>query len=45
MSSNRDSHWDLTVDDRNGQRMLVIEVKTKRNASPEWAAHLRRNIL
>jgi len=44
MSFNRDSRWDLTVDDRNGQRMLIVEVKTKRNASPEWAARLRRNI-
>ncbi|MDF5733100.1 MAG: hypothetical protein PUP92_35215 [Rhizonema sp. PD38] len=45
MFSNRDSHWDLSVDDRNGQRMLVVEVKTKRNASSEWATRLRRNIL
>lgn len=45
MSSNEDSNWDLSVDDRSGQRMLVVEVKTKRNASPEWAAQLRRNIL
>lgn len=25
--------------------MLVVEVKSKRNASPEWAEQLRRNIL
>ena len=45
MSSNGDSRWDLSVDDRNGQRMLVVEVKTKRNTSPEWAARFRHNIL
>lgn len=45
MFSKEDSNWDLSVDDRSGQRMLVVEVKTKRNASPEWAARLRRNIL
>ncbi|WP_017317328.1 hypothetical protein [Mastigocladopsis repens] len=45
MSSNWDDGWDLLVDNRNGQLMLVVEVKTKRNASPEWAAQLRGNIL
>jgi len=37
--------WDLCVDNVAGQRMLIVEVKTKRNASSEWAAQLRRNIL
>jgi hypothetical protein len=45
MSSKGESNWDLSVDDRSGQRILVVEVKTKRNASPKWAAQLRRNIL
>lgn len=39
------SRWDLSVDNRNGQRALVVEVKRKTNVSPEWAAKLRRNIL
>jgi len=38
------SRWDLSVDDRNGQLTLVVEVKRKTNVSPEWAAKLRRNI-
>ncbi|MGF1575333.1 MAG: hypothetical protein ACFCU9_05215 [Cyanophyceae cyanobacterium] len=37
--------WDLSVDNRNGQLTLVVEVKRKTNVSPEWAAKLRRNIL
>jgi hypothetical protein len=40
-----DSGWDLSVDNRDGQLMLVVEVKRKTNVSPEWAAKLRRNIL
>lgn len=40
-----DSGWDLSVDNRDGQLTLVIEVKSKTNVSPEWAASLRRNIL
>lgn len=39
------SGWDLSVDDRNGQLILVVEVKRKTNVSPDWAAKLRRNIL
>lgn len=39
------SRWDLSVDNRNGQLALVVEVKRKTNVSPEWAAKLRRNIL
>lgn len=40
-----DSRWDLSVDDRNGQLTLVVEVKRKINVSPKWAAKLRQNIL
>jgi hypothetical protein len=40
-----DSRWDLSVDNRNGQLTLVVEVKRKTNVSLEWAAKLRRNIL
>jgi hypothetical protein len=40
-----DSDWDLSVDNRNGQLALVVEVKRKTNVSPQWAAELRRNIL
>ena len=45
MVTRTDSGWDLSIDNRNGQRALVIEVKRKINVSPEWAASLRRNIL
>lgn len=37
-------HWDIAIYDRANQLALVVEVKTKLNASPEWAARLRRNI-
>lgn len=45
MAMRPDSGWDLSVDNRNGQLALVVEVKRKTNISPEWAAKLRRNIL
>ncbi|HEY9749654.1 MAG TPA: hypothetical protein V6C63_13300 [Allocoleopsis sp.] len=45
MATNLDTGWDLSVTDRNGQLALVVEAKRKINASPEWAARLRRNIL
>ncbi len=45
MSLNWDAGWDLSIHNRNDQRILDIEVKTKLNASPEWAARFRRNIL
>ena len=45
MAIRPDSGWDLSVDNRNGQLALVVEVKRKTNVSPEWAAKLRRNIL
>ncbi|MBW4544657.1 MAG: hypothetical protein KME25_09475 [Symplocastrum torsivum CPER-KK1] len=44
MAVRGDSRWDLSVDNRDGQLALVVEVKRKTNASPEWAAQLRRNI-
>lgn len=44
MAMKSDSGWDLSVDNRNGQLALVVEVKRKTNVSPEWAAKLRRNI-
>ncbi len=40
-----DSNWDLSVYNRDGQLVLVVEVKRKTNVSTEWAAKLRRNIL
>lgn len=45
MAMGPDTGWDLSVDNRNGQLTLVVEVKRKTNVSPEWAAKLRRNIL
>ncbi|MGF1515571.1 MAG: hypothetical protein ACFB5Z_17985 [Elainellaceae cyanobacterium] len=45
MTTSPDSRWDLSVDDRNGQRALIVEVKTKINVSSDWATRLRRNIL
>ena len=37
--------WDIASYDRDNKLVLAVEVKSKRNASPEWAAQLRRNIL
>jgi hypothetical protein len=39
------ARWDLAVFDRDDQLVLVVEVKNKLNAGPEWAARLRHNIL
>ena len=39
------SDWDLSVANRQGQRVLGVEVKRKIEASPAWAARLRQNIL
>ena len=36
---------DLTLYDRDGQLIAVIEIKNKPGTSNEWAAKLRRNIL
>jgi hypothetical protein len=45
MVANLSSHWDISVDNRAGQLTLVVEVKRKTGASPQWAASFRRNIL
>lgn len=45
MNVSSDYRWDSSVVDRQGQLALVVEVKRKLNASPEWAALFRRNIL
>jgi hypothetical protein len=45
MSFNWDTGWDLSIGNRNGKRILIVEVKSELNASPEWAARFRRNIL
>jgi hypothetical protein len=39
------TRWDLTVYNRDSQLVLVVEVKSKLDATPKWAAQLRRNIL
>lgn len=39
------SRWDFSVVDHNNQLVLVVEVKRKTNASPDWAAKFRRNLL
>ncbi len=38
-------YWDLLIDDRNGQLMLIVEIKRKTNVSSEWASQFRRNLL
>jgi hypothetical protein len=45
MADDRDYGWDLSVDNRSGQLALVVVVKSKINASPEWASRFRQNIL
>jgi hypothetical protein len=45
MITNLQSRWDLSVNDRNGQLILVVEIKQKLNTSPEWAAEFLHNIL
>ncbi|MBX3050567.1 MAG: hypothetical protein KF753_03770 [Caldilineaceae bacterium] len=39
------AQWDIEIYDRDMQLVLAVEVKSKTDASPEWAAQLRRNIL
>src|SRR6516164_7075471 len=39
------TRWDLTAYNRDSQLVLVVEVKSKLDATPKWAAQLRRNIL
>jgi hypothetical protein len=43
--SSMDAYWDLSVENRDGQTILAIEVKAICDTSPEWAAQWRRNIL
>jgi hypothetical protein len=38
------ARWDIAIYNRDNQLVVVVEVKTKLNASPEWASQLRRNI-
>lgn len=38
------AEWDLTTYNQDNQLTLIVEVKNRLNASPEWAAQLRRNI-
>ncbi len=35
---------DLAVYDREGRLALVVEVKAKRDSSPEWATQMRQNL-
>ncbi|GAB4190968.1 MAG: hypothetical protein OHK0022_04250 [Roseiflexaceae bacterium] len=37
--------WDLAIHDRDNKLVLVVEVKSIRDTSSQWAARLRRNIL
>lgn len=37
--------WDFAAYDRENRLALVVEVKTNRNVSSDWAARLRRNNL
>lgn len=37
-------NWDIAIYNRDNQLVVLVEVKTKLNASPEWAAQLRSNI-
>ena len=39
------SRWDLLVCDRNGQPILIVQVKSKIGASSEWVSNWRRNML
>ena len=45
MSYQPDTRWDLEVYNRDGKRVLVVQIKSKLNASVEWAVQFRRNIL
>ncbi|GET41531.1 hypothetical protein MiSe_63430 [Microseira wollei NIES-4236] len=45
MSYQSDTRWDLEVYNRDGKRVLVVQLKSKLNASVEWAVEFRRNIL
>jgi hypothetical protein len=39
------TQWDLVAYNRDNQLVLAVEVKGRLDATPEWAAQLRRNIL
>jgi len=39
------TRWDMVVRDRNDRPVLAVEVKRKLDASPQWAAEYRRNLL
>ncbi len=39
------AQWDLTAFDRDNRLVLAVEVKSKLDASADWAAQFRRNIL
>ena len=45
MFAQRDTGWDLAVYSKDGQLVLVVQVKGKLNASAQWASQLRSNIL
>lgn len=36
---------DIAVHDRNHRLQLLVEVKSRQGASPQWAARMRRNLL
>jgi len=40
-----DAGWDLEIYNRDNQLVVVVEIKNKLSASPEWAKRLRNNIL
>lgn len=40
-----DSRWDLSVNNRNGQLVLAVEVKRRTDTSLEWVMDFRRNML
>jgi hypothetical protein len=45
MFAQRDTGWDLAVYNKDGQLVLVVQVKGKQNATAEWASQFRSNIL
>ena len=45
MTIKHGSDWDLSIENREGQLVLVVELKRKSAVSPEWVAQLRRNLL
>ena len=45
MFAQRDTGWDLAVYNKDGQLVLVVQVKGKLTASAQWASQLLSNIL